>query len=62
MSNSHYHAELMRSYYAAREAWETERESVTLGYATEQSEYDNTDRPVFRDWLTNQREGYGDAY
>lgn len=53
-----YHADLMESYYLAREAWEAEAEAVTLGYDTEMAEYKATNPPPrFRDWLIhNSRE------
>ena len=46
------HADMMAEYYAAREAWETERASVALYYATEEAEFAATHpRPLLRDFM-----------
>ncbi len=54
MSNSEWHRELMRGYYAARDAAELERDVMTRGYDTELREYD---KPMitFKEYLKGMR-------
>jgi hypothetical protein len=50
MSNNEWHRELMRNYYAARDAYELAVDIETRGYATEKKEC--TIRPVtFKSFL-----------
>jgi hypothetical protein len=55
-----YHADLMASYYAAREAQEQEAERVTLSYDTELAEfYEANPRVTFRTWLVEYAASMG---
>jgi phage terminase Nu1 subunit (DNA packaging protein) len=61
-TESTFHADLMASYYAAREAQDAAAEAETYGYETELAEYWLTHRRVtFREWLQAYAAEYRDA-
>jgi phage terminase Nu1 subunit (DNA packaging protein) len=57
---SQYHADLMASYYAAREAQDAEAESATQQYDAELAEfYGAHKRVTFREWLVEYSAAMG---
>lgn len=52
MARSAYHRELMRNYYAGRDAYELRRDEFAIGYATEEKLYDEIEKPfTFKNFL-----------
>lgn len=57
---SAYHADLVASYRAAREAWEAEAERQTQQYAAELTEYAaEHPAPTFHAWLSEYARAMG---